>query len=72
VSATAAAHVLSTCSNAGLAHQTHYQILDADVIAGGPPSFESGGLALPDGPGIGVELDPEQVERYAELYRREG
>ena len=68
----AAAHVLATCPNAGLAHQTHYQLLDVDVIAGGPPVFEEGGLALPDGPGIGVELDPERVAGFAELYERKG
>ena len=68
----AAAHVLATCPNAGLAHQTHYQLLDADVIAGGPPSFEAGSLALPAGPGIGVELDRDRVGEFADRYRRDG
>jgi L-alanine-DL-glutamate epimerase-like enolase superfamily enzyme len=72
VSTFAAAHVLATCQNASLAHQTHYQLLADDVIRDGPPSFVEGGLALPAGPGIGVELDPERVDRYAELFRREG
>jgi L-alanine-DL-glutamate epimerase-like enolase superfamily enzyme len=72
VSTFAAAHVLATCPNAGLAHQTHYQLLADDVIVGGPPSFEEGGLALPDGPGIGVALDRERVEEYAELFRTRG
>jgi hypothetical protein len=27
---------------------------------------------VPDQPGIGVALDRERVERYAELYEREG
>jgi L-alanine-DL-glutamate epimerase-like enolase superfamily enzyme len=72
VSTIAAAHVLATCPNASLAHQTHYQLLEADVVTGGPPAFEYGSLALPDGPGIGIDLDPERVEEYAELYVREG
>jgi L-alanine-DL-glutamate epimerase-like enolase superfamily enzyme len=72
VSTFAAAHVLATCPNAGLAHQTHYQLLADDVIAGGLPSFDEGGLALPGGPGIGVELDRERVEEYAGLYRSRG
>lgn len=72
VSTIAAAHVLATCPNASLAHQTHYQLLAADVVTGGPPAFECGSLALPDGPGIGTDLDPERVEEYAELYLREG
>jgi L-alanine-DL-glutamate epimerase-like enolase superfamily enzyme len=72
VSTFAAAHVLATCPNARLAHQTHYQLLEDDVIAGGPPVLGSGALALPDRPGIGIELDPERVARFAELYRRDG
>ena len=43
-----------------------------DVIRGGPPVFEEGGLALPDGAGIGVELDRDRVGEFGELYRREG
>src|SRR5439155_19625834 len=72
VSTIACAHVLATCPNAGLAHQTHYQLLGEDVIQGGPPAFENGGLALPDAPGIGVELDRDRVGEFAELYSRDG
>lgn len=72
ISTFAAAHVLSSCPNAGLAHQTHYQLLEDDVLVGGPPVFKDGGLALPDASGIGVELDRDRVESFAELYRREG
>lgn len=72
ISTFAAAHVLASCPNAGLAHQTHYQLLEDDVIAGGPPGFEDGGLALPDAPGIGVDIDRDRVEAFADLYRREG
>jgi L-alanine-DL-glutamate epimerase-like enolase superfamily enzyme len=72
VSALAAAHVLATCPNAGLAHQTHAQLLADDVVAGGVPALVDGGLALPDGPGIGTELDRDRVEHYADVYRREG
>jgi L-alanine-DL-glutamate epimerase-like enolase superfamily enzyme len=72
VSALAAAHVLATCPNAGLAHQTHAQLLADDVVAGGVPAPVDGGLSLPEGPGIGVELDRDRVERYADVFRREG
>ena len=68
----AAAHVLATCPNATLANQTHYSLLGDDVIAGGPPVFEDGALTLPDGPGIGVELDREKLALYEEVYLREG
>jgi L-Ala-D/L-Glu epimerase len=68
----AAAHVIATCPNATLANQTHYSLLDDDVIVGGPPAFLDGGLTLPEAPGIGVELDEDKVAEYAELYEREG
>jgi L-alanine-DL-glutamate epimerase-like enolase superfamily enzyme len=68
----AAAHVVATCPNAKLANQTHYNLFGDDVIAGGPPVFEGGALRLPDGPGIGVELDPEKVALHEETYLREG
>jgi L-alanine-DL-glutamate epimerase-like enolase superfamily enzyme len=68
----AAAQVVATCPNATLANQTHYNLLDDDVIAGGPPLLEAGRLSLPDGPGIGVELDPERVAMYEDVYLREG
>ncbi len=72
VSTLACAHVLAVCPNAGLAHQTHAQLLADDVVAGGVPPIVEGGLVLPEAPGIGAELDRDRVERYAELYRREG
>jgi glucarate dehydratase len=72
VTTLAAAHILATCPNAGLAHQTHGQLLADDVVAGGVPALVDGALGLPDAPGIGAELDPDRVGRYADLYRREG
>jgi L-alanine-DL-glutamate epimerase-like enolase superfamily enzyme len=68
----AAAHVVATCPNATLANQTHYNLLDDDVIVGGPPAFDRGCLGLPAGPGIGVELDPDRVAAFEETYLREG
>jgi L-alanine-DL-glutamate epimerase-like enolase superfamily enzyme len=68
----AAAQVLATCPNATLANQTHYNLLDGDVIVGGRPEFTDGALTLPPGPGIGVELDPDRVGIYAERYEQGG
>jgi hypothetical protein len=33
--------------------------------------FEKGHLAVPQKPGIGVELDRTKVRKYADLYKRE-
>ena len=40
--------------------------------AGRPPALRRGALRVPEEPGIGVELDDERVEQYAELYENEG
>lgn len=52
------------------ANQTLYAFLSDDIIQGGMMRFEEGHLAVPQKPGIGVELDPEKVKKYAELYKR--
>ena len=43
-----------------------------DVIAGGPFSPERGAVALPTGPGLGVELDEMALTRCVERFAREG
>jgi L-alanine-DL-glutamate epimerase-like enolase superfamily enzyme len=68
----AAVHVLASTPNFIYANQSYASLLADDVVVGGPLPYRDGALAVPDGPGIGVELDPAQVERYAELFEREG
>lgn len=43
-----------------------------DVVVGGPVSPEVGVLPVPMGPGLGVELDEDALERCAERHAREG
>ncbi|HYM71006.1 MAG TPA: enolase C-terminal domain-like protein [bacterium] len=50
---------------------THWFHAD-DVIAGGPLPIAGGTIAVPTGPGLGVELDPEALERGAARYARDG
>ncbi|HLW48239.1 MAG TPA: enolase C-terminal domain-like protein [bacterium] len=50
---------------------THWFHAD-DVVAGGPPRIAAGKIAVPTGPGLGIELDPEAVERGVTRYRRDG
>lgn len=38
----------------------------------GPLAPRDGTLAVPTSPGLGVDLDAERVDRYAELFEREG
>ncbi|HZO91448.1 MAG TPA: enolase C-terminal domain-like protein [Chthonomonadaceae bacterium] len=44
----------------------------ADDVITQPFQFRNGCLPVPEGPGLGVELDREQVERYHRLYLERG
>jgi L-Ala-D/L-Glu epimerase len=54
-----------------LDNQTYYWNLEDDVIAGGLLPFDGPFLQVPQGPGIGVELDRDRVAHYAAYYVRE-
>jgi len=54
-----------------LDNQTYYWNLTDDVIRGGLLPFDGSALQIPDGPGLGVELDPDRVNHYAQFYERE-
>lgn len=43
-----------------------------DDIITTPHTFVDGSLAVPNGPGLGVDLDPDQVAKYARLYDEHG
>jgi glucarate dehydratase len=60
-------HLAASCPNFSLANQgTSYRLLTDDVIAGGPLRFDVSRMALPIGPGIGVQLDEDRVAAYEE------
>jgi L-alanine-DL-glutamate epimerase-like enolase superfamily enzyme len=61
-------HLIAAVPNFILANQGGLYKLKDDVIKGGLRKMQDGCLDVPDGPGIGVELDPEKVARYAENY----
>lgn len=52
--------------------QTLFRWYADDVIEGGPFIPKSGGVAVPDGPGLGVVLDPKALARCHDRYRDEG
>jgi L-alanine-DL-glutamate epimerase-like enolase superfamily enzyme len=72
ISTAAAKHVMASCPTFDRANQTHFGVLTDDIIAGGLEEFTNGCLALPEGPGLGVKLDPGRMEKYASLYREQG
>ncbi|WP_084958818.1 enolase C-terminal domain-like protein [Thermoactinospora rubra] len=65
-------HLGAVLPNLGYAADAHYHQLRDDVIMGGKLPYSGGRIAVPQGPGLGVRLDPERVARYAELYREQG
>src|SRR5919201_1439190 len=68
----AAVHIMTSTPNILCANQSYASLLADDVLEGGPLPYRDGALAVPERPGIGVELDAARVERYSELYEREG
>ena len=67
----AAIQLMAAVPNFTLANQGGLHLLDDDVIVGGVRRPVDGCLEVPDGPGIGVDLDPERVEKYARHYQNE-
>jgi glucarate dehydratase len=67
-------HLAATVPQLTLASDTHYPWLveDADLIAGPKLTIRGGRMALPEGPGLGVELDRDKLAQAAETYRKCG
>jgi glucarate dehydratase len=65
-------HLGAVLPNLSFAADAHYHHLTDDVIEGGLMRYENGALRVPDGPGLGVRLDREKLNEYAELYRKLG
>ncbi|WP_374619064.1 enolase C-terminal domain-like protein [Devosia sp.] len=65
-------HLGAALPNLGFAADAHYHHLVDDIIVGGPFHYENGEIAVPKGPGLGVELDRDKLLRYAEYYREVG
>jgi len=72
VSMMAMTHVAAACPNLTYACDTHYpwQMEKDEVIVGGRVKFENGCVRIPDRPGLGVELDYDQLARGRERYAK--
>ena len=70
VATAANVHVVASSPNFVFASDTHYP-LQADDILAERLDMEDGRVAVPRGEGLGVELDPEAVERLSQLQVRE-
>ncbi|MFN4257801.1 MAG: enolase C-terminal domain-like protein [Gemmataceae bacterium] len=67
-------HVGAICPSLTAASDTHYVWLidSADIITGGKLPIRDGKMKVPTAPGLGVELDLDQLARAHETYRKCG
>jgi L-alanine-DL-glutamate epimerase-like enolase superfamily enzyme len=65
-------HVIASTPNFILANQCMYDWFDDDYIKGGKFQFDRGCLRVPEGPGLGVELDREKMQQYHEKFKEVG
>ena len=61
-------HLAAAVPNLTYACDTHWPWKTEDVIAGEPFAFSGGAIAVPDRPGLGVELDRDALGRLHEQY----
>jgi glucarate dehydratase len=72
ISLAAMTHLAAAVPNLTYACDTHYPWQQEEVISGGKLQFEDGALAVPEGPGLGVELDRDALGRMHEQYLASG
>lgn len=70
VSMAAMIHAGAAIPQLRYASDTHYPWQTEDIIKGGKLPIRDGYMEVPKGPGLGVDLDPDQVAKLAELYAR--
>ncbi len=68
ISLAAMVHVAAAIPNLTYDCDTHYPWTEHEIIRGGKIPFHDGAIAVPDGPGIGVEINPDALQEYHELY----
>jgi glucarate dehydratase len=65
-------HTASTIPQMHFAGDAHYHFLEDDIIVGGKMQYIDGAIRVPDGPGLGVELDEEKMARYEAYFEEKG
>ncbi len=65
-------HLGAALPNMSFAADAHYHHLTDDIIVGGKMQYIDGEIALPKGPGLGVEVDRDKLAHYADHYRKVG
>lgn len=65
-------HTASTIPTMNMAGDAHYHYLEDDIIVGGKMKYENGAIKVPDGPGLGVELDEDKMDKYEQYFNEKG
>lgn len=65
-------HLGAAVPNLSFAADAHYHHLTDDIIVGGKMKYKDGCIQVPTGPGLGVELDRNKLNHYAEYYKQTG
>jgi glucarate dehydratase len=67
-------HVGAVVPQLTIASDTHYPWLPdgADILQGAKLPIRGGRMRVPEGPGLGVRLDPDKVARAHEVYNKSG
>jgi glucarate dehydratase len=68
ISMAAMAHLGAAVPHLDYALDTHYPWQVDEVITGGKVPIKDGAVRVPEGPGLGVELDREQLQRLHENF----
>jgi glucarate dehydratase len=61
-------HLAAATPNLTYACDTHWPWKTEDVIAGEPLAFSNGSVRVPGGPGLGVDLDRDELARLHGQY----
>ncbi len=69
ISLAAMTHLAAAVPNLTYAVDTHYPWQTDEVVLGGKLEFIDGSLAIPDGPGLGVELDQDALKLLHKKYK---
>jgi glucarate dehydratase len=65
-------HLGAALPNLNFAADAHYHHLTDDILVGGKLPYVDGKIAVPTGPGLGVEVDRDKLARYAEYFKEVG
>ena len=72
ISTLAALQVLTTIPNLTDGHQVMHELFVEDVLVEGLLDIEGGRTSVPDRPGLGIEINWDNVERFERLFEEAG